>query len=217
MPMRVRELLEDDRLGLRLLVGDGLDRRIRWVHTTELADPSRYLQGDEVILTTGVWIAAGTPAPAFTRTLARAGVAALGYGLPEPDARVPPPLVQACRTASLTLFSVPFELPFIAISEAFVERLQSEREAALQATVRRHAALVRAAEHGGGLDGVLTVLERHEGLTGFLLGRGRRVLAALGAVPAAAELDALAAESVRLQPEHPVAVGGWLLFPVVAV
>src|SRR5690242_8727579 len=114
MPMTLRELLEDRRLGLRLLVGGDLERQIRWVHTTELADPSRYLQGGEVMLTTGVFLAAGTKAAAFAGTLAGARVAALGYGLPAPDASVPPELRQACEAHGLTLFSVPFELPFIA-------------------------------------------------------------------------------------------------------
>ena len=80
MPMCVQELLDDARLGLRLLVPGELEREIRWVHTTELADPSRYLQGGEVILTTGVFMTAGTSASAFVRTLAGAGVAAWATG-----------------------------------------------------------------------------------------------------------------------------------------
>src|SRR3954453_7249359 len=130
MPMRVSELVHDPALGLRVVVGGDLERTVRWVHTTELTDPSRYLQGGEVILTTGVWMAAGTSAPAFVRPLARAGVAALGYGLPAPDAETPPALVDACADGELTLFSVPFELPFIAIAERFVERLTADRQQA---------------------------------------------------------------------------------------
>jgi Purine catabolism regulatory protein-like family/PucR C-terminal helix-turn-helix domain/GGDEF-like domain len=213
----VQELLDDPRLGLRLLVPGRLDQEIRWVHTTELADPSRYLQGGEVILTTGVVLTAGTSASAFVGTLARAGVAALGYGLPTPEATTPEELVDACRACGLTLFSVPFERPFIAIGEAFVERLASEREAALQATVQRNAALVRTAEHGGGLEGILQVLERHQGRRCFVVGPGRRLLGVAGTPPAPAEAAAVAAETGRLQPEHPVPVGRWLLFPVVAV
>src|SRR5204863_7006928 len=106
MPMTLGELLDDRRLGLRVLVRGDLDRRVRWVHTTELADPSRYLQGDEVILTTGVWMAAGTQPADFVRPLAAASIAALGYGIPTPGAVVPPGLVAACRRRRLTLFTV---------------------------------------------------------------------------------------------------------------
>src|SRR4051794_41502375 len=111
MPLLVRELLDDGRLGLRLVVRGDVDRRIRWVHTTELADPSRYLQGGEVILTTGVFMAAGTSASSFVGTLSGAGVGALGYGLPAPGATAPEALVEACLARGLTLFSVPFEQP----------------------------------------------------------------------------------------------------------
>jgi PucR family transcriptional regulator, purine catabolism regulatory protein len=216
MPMTVRELTDDADLGLELLVANDLGRPIRWVHTTELADPSRYLQGDEVILTTGVWIAAGTRAAAFVRPLAEAGVAALGFGLPQPGAVVPPGLVSACDRAGLTLFSVPYELPFIAIGEAFVERLAGDRQAALEESVRRNAALVRAAEHGTGLTGILDVLQESRGLRSWVIGPGRQVLARCGPAPTAQEVDAVVAEAGSLQAEYPLAVGGWLVFPIVA-
>ena len=59
MPMTVRELLDDPALDLRVVVDGALDRPIRWVHTTELADPTRYLQGGELILTTPELILCG--------------------------------------------------------------------------------------------------------------------------------------------------------------
>ncbi|MGN6380370.1 MAG: PucR family transcriptional regulator ligand-binding domain-containing protein, partial [Gaiellales bacterium] len=121
MALTGRDLLELPGLELEVVVDGDLDRPVQWVHTTELADPSRYLQGDEVILTTGVWRAAGITSEQFVAPLARAGVAALGYGIPEPDAVVPPDLIDACRAAGLPLFAVPFEMPFIAVSRAFVE------------------------------------------------------------------------------------------------
>ena len=189
MPLTVRDLIDDPDLGLEQVVECDLDRRVRWVHTTELADPSRYLQGDEVILTTGVWIAAGTRPVEFVRPLVGAGIAALGYGLPAPGATVPPGLVAACRRYALTLFRVPFELPFIAISEAFVERLASDRQEVLEASVRRNAAFVRAAEHGEGLDGLLRVLSRTHALRSWVIGPSRRVLARCGCDPAADQVE----------------------------
>ena len=217
MPLTVRDLIDDPDLGLEQVVECDLDRRVRWVHTTELADPSRYLQGDEVILTTGVWIAAGTRPVEFVRPLVRAGIAALGYGLPAPDAAVPPGLVAACRRHALTLFRVPFELPFIAISEAFVERLASDRQEALEASVRRNAAFVRAAEHGEGLDGLLRVLSRTHSLRSWVIGPSRRVLARCGCDPTADQVEAVATEAARLQADYPAFVPGWLIFPIVTV
>ena len=69
MPMTVQELLDDPGLDLRVVVDGALDRPIRWVHTTELADPTPYLQGGELILTTGVWRDAGLTSERFVAPL----------------------------------------------------------------------------------------------------------------------------------------------------
>jgi hypothetical protein len=214
MPMTVRELVDDPALGLEVVVGGALDRDVRWVHTTELADPSAYLEGDEVILTTGVWRSAGTSGPTFVAPLRRAGIAALGYGLPDPAATAPTDLVGACRRARLPLFTVPFELPFIAVSRAFVDRVVDDREAGLREVVRRNDRLVRAAGHGSGLESILAVLD--PGLWPWVIGPGRRI------APATATLDPadvarVAAAVGGLQPEYPIAVGAWRAFPIVTV
>jgi purine catabolism regulator len=217
MPLSVRDLLDDPELGLDLVVEHDLGRRVRWVHTTELADASRYLQGDEVILTTGVWIEAGTRPADFVRPLCQSGIAALGYGVPAPGAAVPPELVTACRRRSLTLFRVPFEVPFIAVGEAFFERLASDRQGVLEATVERNAAFVRAAEHSEGLEGVLRVLSRAQALHPWVIGRGGRVLAHSGCEPSPDQIEAVAAEAGRLQADYPVRVPHSLIFPIVSV
>ncbi|HYX85749.1 MAG TPA: PucR family transcriptional regulator ligand-binding domain-containing protein [Gaiellales bacterium] len=214
MTMTVRELVSEPSLGLRVVVDGALDRPIRWVHTTELADPSRYLQGGEMILTTGVWRDAGVTSARFVAPLRRVGVAALGYGIPTADAGVPADLVRACRRAGLPLIAVPFEMPFIAVTRAFVDRVYGQREDALRAQVRRNDELVRAAGYGSGLAGILEVLDPQ--LRAWVVGPGARVTAA-GEPPDPAEAAAVVAEAGRLQPEYPVAVDGWLAFPIVTV
>jgi PucR family transcriptional regulator, purine catabolism regulatory protein len=217
MPMRVSELLEVPSLDLRVVVDGDLERVIRWVHTTELADPTRYLQGGEVILTTGVWRDAGVSSSGFVAPLHASDVAALGYGLPQPDATVPDDLVAACAEARLPLFAVPFEVPFIAVSRAFVDRIYGQREEALRERVLRNDRLVQAAGHGGGLDGILDVLEPR--LRAWMLGRGRRVIAGSAGPGDAAEVHAAEVHAAPAGPAEPVpvSVNGWLAFPIVAV
>jgi purine catabolism regulatory family protein/PucR-like helix-turn-helix protein/diguanylate cyclase with GGDEF domain len=212
MPMRVSELLAVPSLDLRVVVGGDLERIIRWVHTTELADPTRYLQGGELILTTGVWRDAGVCSTDFVAPLCASDVAALGYGLPQPDATVPDDLVSACSDAGLPLLAVPFEVPFIAVSRAFVDRVYGQREEALRERVVRNDRLVRAAGHGGGLDGILDVLEPR--LRAWMLGRGRRVIAGTAGPDDAGEVHA--ASAALTEPE-PVSVNGWAAFPIVTV
>ena len=55
--LTVRELVGD--LELPLLAGDaGLDLPVRWVHMSELLDPTPWLSGGEVLLTTGMQLGA---------------------------------------------------------------------------------------------------------------------------------------------------------------
>jgi purine catabolism regulatory family protein/PucR-like helix-turn-helix protein/diguanylate cyclase with GGDEF domain len=212
MAMRVCELLAVPELDLEVVVGGDLERVIRWVHTTELADPTRYLQGGEVILTTGVWRDAGTTSTGFVAPLEASDVAALGYGLPQPDAVMPPDLIEACEAAGLPLFAVPFDVPFIAVSRAFVDRVYGQREEALRERVLRNDQLVHAAGHGAGLDGILDVLDTS--LRPWMLGRGRHVIA--GAATAR-DVACVCADRAALAQPQPVAANGWVAFPIVAV
>ena len=49
----LRDLLRE--LELEIVAGEaGLDRAVRWVHISELADPTPWLSGGELLLTTGL-------------------------------------------------------------------------------------------------------------------------------------------------------------------
>ncbi len=55
MPPTLGAVLRTPQLRLRLLTGeDRLDRPVRWVAVSELTDPTPYLAGGELLLTTGV-------------------------------------------------------------------------------------------------------------------------------------------------------------------
>ena len=55
--MRLRDLLAVSELQLDLVTGtdDQLDRVLRWVCTTDLIDPARYLSGGELVVTGMLW------------------------------------------------------------------------------------------------------------------------------------------------------------------
>ncbi|NUT52114.1 MAG: PucR family transcriptional regulator, partial [Saccharothrix sp.] len=57
MALTVGQLARE--LGLAVHVDVGLDRVVAWAHSTELADPTPFLEGGELLLTTG--IALGPP------------------------------------------------------------------------------------------------------------------------------------------------------------
>ena len=61
MPPSVRAVTELPGLGLRRLAGpDGRDRPVRWVAVSELEDPTPFLDGGELLLSTGMRLPAAS-------------------------------------------------------------------------------------------------------------------------------------------------------------
>lgn len=156
MPTTVRDLVAVSGLSLRVVAGaEGLDRPIRWVHSSELEDPTPWLKGGEILLTTGAGVGS-TPAAqrAYLRRLADAGLSGLGFGLGFSHERVPTALVTAANRNDFPLFEVPYPVPFIAITEAVFTRLRTEQHDALQRAFDAERILLRAVLEGGGVEGV---------------------------------------------------------------
>jgi PucR family transcriptional regulator, purine catabolism regulatory protein len=215
LTLTVRELLEDDALGLELQVAGDIDQSIRWVHTTEqVVDASLYLEGGELILTTGVWLDAGHTAEEFVAPLASIEVAALGYGLATPGATVPDDLVRAADDRGMVLLSVPAPMPFIAISKRFVDSVIDDRERGLLRTVARADRLVRSSSRGGGIDGVLSVLPAN--LKPFLVGPDQHLVDSRVASVDSALVTAVRA-AVRAHDRFPIDVHGSSVFPIATV
>jgi hypothetical protein len=109
------DLLAESNLSVEALTPiRDLDRPIRYVYPTELADPSRYLGGDELILSVGVPVAGQSDDAVrrYVSALAEQGVTALVVGLGDLFDEVPAPLVQACLDLSLPLLALDAAVPF---------------------------------------------------------------------------------------------------------
>ena len=116
-------------LALRVVtVTPSLDRPLRWVAPSELADPAPWIEPGDLILTTGMAMS-GDPdeARAYVDRLVAAQAVALGFGIGLNHATVPPALVTAAEAAGLPIVEVPEPLPFVAVSRA-VSRLQAADE-----------------------------------------------------------------------------------------
>ncbi|WP_394617669.1 PucR family transcriptional regulator [Lentzea sp. JNUCC 0626] len=131
-------------LGLPVLAGD-VSRPVGWVHGTELADPTPFLEGGELLLTTGL----NALTPGYVERLVRAGVVGLGFGTGLGHDVVPAELVRQAGESGLGLVEVPREVPFIAISKAVSKALAADEYAALTRTSEAQRALTRAAVRGG--------------------------------------------------------------------
>ena len=163
MPVTVATLLGSASLEPTLHTpGARVDRAVSWVHVSELADPTPFLEGGELLLTTGLALTAeGTGQ--YVRRLAAAGVVGLGLGTGLSHAGVPAELVAAADEHGLAVLEVPRQTPFIALSRAVSSALAAEEYAAVTRTSTVQRELTRAAVAPGAPGTVVDRLARHLG------------------------------------------------------
>lgn len=158
----LRGLLRDQELGLRLISGaaDALDRPLRWVHSTDLADPTPFLADDLALLTTGSQLDGAVAASAYVEQLAARGVVGLGFGTGVRHPEVPVELIAACTVAELPLFEVPYRTPFIAVARAHAEAIAAQAYARRSWALDTQRALAVAALRRHGLAAIISELGR---------------------------------------------------------
>ena len=141
-------LLQQTELRLRAVHLPRPDAAVRWVATSELEDPSPFLEGGELLLTTGLatqgWRSQWN---GYAERLAGSGVTSLALGVGLTHRRAPAALVRACEQHGLNLLEVPRETTFVAVSRAAVrlieQRDESEARLALETQRQLTAAAVR--------------------------------------------------------------------------
>jgi purine catabolism regulator len=162
MSLTVGELLKTPGLDVRLVAGGkGTAGGIRWVHVSELEDPTPWLKGGELLLTTGMGVGK-TPARqrVYVERLKRAGLAGLGFGTGFSFKTVPQGVRQAADKAQFPVFEVPYAVPFIAITEAVFTRLVAEQFDLLSRSLDAEHSLTRAVLAGEGTEGIMGALTR---------------------------------------------------------
>jgi PucR family transcriptional regulator, purine catabolism regulatory protein len=105
---------------------------VRWVHSTELVDPTPWLRGGELLLTTGLQLTNAKLQREFVERLAEQEIAGLGFGTGFAHKKVPAAILNTARKRDFPLFEVPYELPFIAVTERVFAQLLNERYELLQ-------------------------------------------------------------------------------------
>ena len=176
--LTVRDILELPTLGLTLAAGaDSLDREVTWIHVSELSDPTPWLEGGELLVTTGIGIgdsAAGRRA--YLRRLAEHGLAGLAFGIGFGHDSVPRQLVDEAARLGFPILVVPYELPFIAITKAAATSLANERLGRLEHALAVHEQLSATVLEGRGVQALLGVLCEHVGCSARLVDERGRVL-----------------------------------------
>jgi purine catabolism regulator len=169
-PPTLRALLDRPDLALRseaTATDDALSRPVRWVHSSDLIDPTPFLSEGLVLLTTGTQFrdAADEPAvfDAYVRRLADRGVVGVGFGTEVVRAGIPPALVDACREVGMPLFEVPYRTPFIALARANAEAIAAQGYARRSWALAAQRAISLAALRPDGLGATVAELARQLG------------------------------------------------------
>lgn len=157
MAITIRDLIGNSDLGLEVAAGaSGLDRPIRWVHTSELEDPTPWLRGGELLLTTGMRLQA-SPAlqRAYIGRLVEADLSGLGFGIGFGFSTPPAALLKAADRVGFPVVVVPYPVPFLAIAEAVSSHISDERIREAQMSTEIHERLAALVTEGAGPADVL--------------------------------------------------------------
>jgi purine catabolism regulator len=155
--LTVRDLLRD--LDVRLQTGErSLHLPVRWVHISELLDPTPWLSGGELLLTTGMQLETPEQAREYMVRLADHHLAGLGFGTGFKHASVPGSLLEVAAEREFPVFEVPYEVPFIAVTEAAFTQLVNEQYAVLRRALAAQERLERIVLSERGLDALVGAL-----------------------------------------------------------
>ena len=170
-----RPLTVGDVLGLpvlaagqpRVVAGEsGLDRRVQWVHITELTDPASFLKGGELVLTTGMPL---PEQPAQVRRyvdeLADIGAAALVIELVRRYHRPPEALVHACRSRGLPLVTLSKDVNFLEVTQVVHALIVGNQMQAMRRTQQIHEAFTALTLRGAAPDEVVRAAAETSGHT----------------------------------------------------
>jgi purine catabolism regulator len=166
----VQDILEIPELNLKLLAGGkSTSNPVRWVHISEVPDPTRWLKGGELLLTTGYSFAGDEEQQvAQIKRLIDHNISGLGFGTGFSYDKVPPALVSVAREYDFPLFEVPYHVPFIAITEAVASKIVNEQYSLLQRSLAVHEKLTKIVLEEKGLEAILSTLSALVGCSAVL-------------------------------------------------
>jgi PucR family transcriptional regulator, purine catabolism regulatory protein len=165
-------------LSLEVAAGaDGLANQVRWLHVSELGDPTPWLEGGELLMTTGLGIGETAPSQReYVRRLSRHGLAGLAFGAGFGFAQTPPALAAEADALGFPVLTVPYEVPFIALTKAVSTHLANEELERVTRALEVHERLAQTVLEGGGLYTLLAVLGDSVGCSLALVDQAGRVV-----------------------------------------
>ena len=165
-------------LSLTVAAGaDGLGNEVRWLHVSELGDPTPWLEGGELLITTGLGIGgSGRTQRDYVSRLSEHGLAGLAFGVGFGFPEAPPALVAEADRLGFPVVTVPYEVPFIALTKAVATHLANEELDRVTRALAVHERLAQTVLEGGGLQTLIAVLCDSVGCSLALVDEAGRVV-----------------------------------------
>lgn len=180
------------------------EQQVRWVATSELVDPTPFLEGGELLLTTGLstkgWRSEDWSS--YVVRLVEANVAALGLGAGLTHRHSPAKLVRACEQHGLNLVEVPQRTAFVAVSRATARLLEeAEQQAAREALTMQRELTNAALSHHDGSEVPERLAGLVDGAAALLAPDGHLMGAPAGPRVGDLDLAAVTAELALIRPQ----------------
>jgi purine catabolism regulator len=167
VPATLRSLIADPRFGLRPVVNadsdTDLSRPVTWAHSSDLPDPTPWLEAGQLLLTNGAQLprdCSAAVARTYIERLVDSAVGGLAFATDVVHDHVPAVVVEACRVTGLPLLEVADRTPFISIIRHVADTIAQEQRERLEWSLSAQRALARAALRPDGLMAVLLELQR---------------------------------------------------------
>jgi purine catabolism regulator len=206
VPVTIRSLLAHFDSSTELVVpaagetAPSIDEPVAWVHSSELADPTPFLDAGHLLLTDGTQFPRGWRDQdifdAYVERLHEHRIRGLGFGTAMIHGHLPSELQSACRRAGLPLFLITDLTPFLAFVRHVADQLAGEQQARIRWSLDAQRAIARAAMRPDGLSSILAELEHQLDCSAQLFDAVGAPIRSLADPPVAA-LDAAIRDAVR--------------------
>lgn len=184
MVLSLTTVLNNSDLGLVLLTLPAKTvPEVVWAHVSELGDPTPWLTGGELLLTTGLSLFGDTAdMKEYCNRLAQAGVSALGLstGVTLPHHEVPRGLIEAAANAGIALLHVPEGTPLQQVVRFVSDSMHDAQIEPLRRALLAQRQLSEAITEEDGIVAVLATMQAHTGIEVAVYDAGFRPLASSG-------------------------------------
>jgi len=152
MVLTVGDIASMSHLGISVRAGStGLGREVEWAHVCELEDPTGWLDGPGLVLTTGMAIPAQPPRQrAYLERLAKAGIAAVAIARGMSAPPLTRQMLAAADELNFAVLEVAYEVPYLAITSMVTAANRERPERQLLSYLRIFDSLRLATSRGLG-------------------------------------------------------------------